>query len=235
MNAGTSYHTYHPGMRIIFFDIDGTLLRSGGAGKAAMHTALTRGFGLDKVREDINFSGRTDPGIGYELMKLHDIEPSDDNLAAMQSLYLDTLAEQLPKHRSAHVLPGVRRLLDELAGLDDVTLALLTGNVERGARIKLEHFGLWDYFRFGGFGDGRLERDDVARAAIAEAEAHLGHVDASKAWVIGDTPLDVRCARTVGAKVLAVATGWHNEKQLAECEPDLMLADLKGVTGETFV
>jgi phosphoglycolate phosphatase-like HAD superfamily hydrolase len=108
-----------------------------------------------------------------------------------------------------------------------VVLGLLTGNVRSGARHKLGHFGLWDYFRCGGFGDEHYERDDVARMAMSEVRAHLGReIDAGDVWVIGDTPLDVQCARAVGAKVVAVATGWHPIEELAEHNPDYLFADL---------
>ena len=118
-------------------------------------------------------------------------------------------------------------LLEYLMPRERVLLGLLTGNVRAGARIKLGHFGLWDYFRCGGFGDHTFDRDDVARAAFQDVQAHLGKdVDPADVWVIGDTPLDVRCARAIGAKVVAVATGWHPLGELAGCRPDVLLADL---------
>ena len=106
-------------------------------------------------------------------------------------------------------------------------LGLLTGNVRSGARHKLSHHGLWDYFACGGFGDEHYERDDVARSALAEVRAHLGRdLDPRDVWVIGDTPLDVRCARAVGARAVAVATGWHPAEELAVHEPDHLFTDL---------
>ena len=109
----------------------------------------------------------------------------------------------------------------------DVTLGLLTGNVRAGARVKLGHFGLFEHFAFGGFGDLHFDRDDVAREALVEARTNLGaQLAPEHVWVIGDTPLDVRCARAIGAKVLAVATGVHSLEQLKEAEADLTLADL---------
>src|SRR5207248_2087626 len=104
---------------------------------------------------------------------------------------------------------------------------LLTGNTRAGAQRKLAHFGLWDYFPFGGFGDDHLDRDDVARMALAEAESHLGAaVDPASVWVIGDTPLDVRCAKAVGANAVAVATGWHALEELHATGADLVLEHL---------
>ena len=109
----------------------------------------------------------------------------------------------------------------------DIHLGLLTGNVERGARIKLAHFGLWDLFSFGGYGDNHFERDDVARTALAQAERHVGRsVPPDQVWVIGDTPLDVQCARAIGAKAVAVATGWHTIEELQQSKPDYLYQDL---------
>ncbi|MEO2090012.1 MAG: HAD hydrolase-like protein, partial [Gemmataceae bacterium] len=104
---------------------------------------------------------------------------------------------------------------------------LLTGNVRRGAAAKLGHFGLWDYFPLGGFGDDHFERDDVARSALAEVQRYTGRsVNPSDVWVIGDTPLYVQCARAIGAKAVAVATGWHPYDELAACRPDAVFRDL---------
>ena len=105
-------------------------------------------------------------------------------------------------------------------------VGLLTGNIRAGAEIKLRHYGLWHHFPFGGFADGLIDRDDVARRALAEAEAHIGRpIDPADVWVIGDTPLDVRCARAIGAKAVVVATGWHPHEELVACNPDHLLPD----------
>jgi phosphoglycolate phosphatase-like HAD superfamily hydrolase len=125
------------------------------------------------------------------------------------------------------VLPGIEAFLNTLAGRDDVAVGLLTGNLRAGARLKLGHYGLFDHFAFGGFGDHHWERDDVAREALAAVQAHLnGRARTERIWVIGDTPLDVQCARAIGANVAAVATGWHSREELAAAKPDLLLTDL---------
>ena len=125
------------------------------------------------------------------------------------------------------MLPGILQLLQTLRARTDVAIGLLTGNVRAGARVKLGHYGLYEHFAFGGFGDLHFDRDDVAREALAEVRAHLGEsIVAERIWVIGDTPLDVRCARAIGANVVAVATGVHSYEQLRESAADLTLRDL---------
>lgn len=213
-------------MPTILFDIDGTLVRTGGAGKAAMEDALRAVFGITRLKDEVEYSGKTDRAIGRELLAVHDLPVTPENATALQDAYLAHLPHSL-RQRGGEVCPGVRPLIDALRG--KMPLGLLTGNVRAGARHKLGHFGLWDHFAFGGFGDDHFDRDDVARMALAELRAHAGaHIDAADVWVIGDTPLDVKCARAIGAKAVAVATGWHPLDELAAHSPDVLLTDLSG-------
>jgi phosphoglycolate phosphatase-like HAD superfamily hydrolase len=213
-------------MPILLFDIDGTLVRTGGAGKAAMEAALAAEFGVGAVRDTVSYSGRTDRAIARDLLAVHGIEPTRSNEDRLRDAYLARLPDAL-RERPGQTCPGIPDLLAALRPRGGVVLGLLTGNVRRGAAHKLGHFGLWDYFACGGFGDDHLDRDDVARAAVAEVRSHLGRAFAPEdVWVIGDTPLDVRCARAVGAKAVAVATGWHPADELAAHAPDYLLADL---------
>jgi phosphoglycolate phosphatase-like HAD superfamily hydrolase len=125
------------------------------------------------------------------------------------------------------VLPGIGALLDCLQQHGKVAVGLLTGNVRDGARLKLGHYGLYHHFAFGGFGDHYFSREEVAREALTAVRKHLQiHVESEQIWVIGDTPLDVRCARSIGARAVGVATGWHSLEVLAAEQPDLLLADL---------
>jgi phosphoglycolate phosphatase-like HAD superfamily hydrolase len=213
-------------MPILLFDIDGTLVRTGGAGKAAMEAALREAFGITEVRDGVPYSGRTDRAIGRDLLAVHGIDPSPANQRTLQETYLAQLPGSLTT-RGGTVCPGVSELLAVLGPQPETLLGLLTGNVRSGARTKLGHFGLWDYFPCGGFGDDHFDRDDVARMALAEVRAHLRrNVNPADVWVIGDTPLDVQCARAIGAKAIAVATGWHPCEELAACNPDLLFEDL---------
>jgi phosphoglycolate phosphatase-like HAD superfamily hydrolase len=207
------------------FDIDGTLLASGGAGKAALESAFTEEFGTE-LRFHVPYSGRTDRAIMRDLFRLHDIAETAESLHRLLSGYLRRLPESLRRH-DGRVLPGIEALLGELRGMPHVRVGLLTGNVRAGARAKLGHFGLYEHFAFGGFGDRHFDRDDVAREALAEVRQCVGPLcTADRIWVIGDTPLDVQCARAIGARAVAVATGLHTCDELAPTGPDLLLADL---------
>ncbi len=210
-------------MPTLFFDIDGTLIRTGGAGKAAMEAALRTAFGVSEIRDTISYSGRTDPDIGRDLLRVHDLDPTPANYERLRDAYLRHLGPCMNAIRG-HVLPGIAELLERLRSANR-RVGLLTGNIEAGARVKLDHFGLWNHFSFGGFGDGCHDRDDVARTALAAARAIHGE-PLNDLWVIGDTPNDVKCARAIGAKCVAVATGWHSAAELAAANADLVLDDL---------
>lgn len=213
-------------MKICLFDIDGTLIASGGAGKAALESAFAEEFGIGQLRGAVPFSGRTDRAIIRDLLSLHGLDDSPAHLQRLLTAYLGRLPECLARHKG-RVLPGIKGLVQQLHARTDVVLGLLTGNVRAGAQLKLSHYGLFDYFQLGGFGDRHFERDDVAREALAAVCGHCGEaVSPDRIWVIGDTPLDVQCARAIGARVAAVATGWHPWDELEAARPDLLLRDL---------
>jgi phosphoglycolate phosphatase len=210
-------------MHVCLFDIDGTLIKSGGAGKAALEAALAEEFGITRPIEKLELSGRTDRAIMSDLFRLHIIDDTPENHERLQNAYLRHLPHYL---HAGWVLPGIADLLAHLAGREDVLVGLLTGNVRDGARVKLGFFGLDHYFPFGGYGDLHLDRDDVAREALAEVLRLHAAIHPQRIWVVGDTPLDIRCARSIGARAVAVATGWHSLAELAVHQPDLLLADL---------
>jgi phosphoglycolate phosphatase-like HAD superfamily hydrolase len=213
-------------MNICLFDIDGTLLASGGAGKTAMEQALAEEFGVAVDDHKVPFSGRTDRAITRDLFRVYGIADTPENLRRYLDCYLGMLPGCLHSHQG-RILPGIAELLELLAQRGHVHLGLLTGNVREGARLKLNHYGLYEFFSFGGFGDEHFDRDDVAREALAVARTHAGpDVNLERFWVIGDTPLDIQCARAIGARVAAVATGWHSLQELAAAQPDVVLTDL---------
>jgi phosphoglycolate phosphatase len=217
-------------MKVFLFDIDGTLVNTGGAGRIAMSAAFEAIYGVcDKV-EGVQFSGRTDRVIARDLAIAHGFEDDDATWRRFRDAYLEHLPEAL-RLGAGRLLPGVENLLDELCEDKTAHLGLLTGNINEGARLKLSYYGVWDRFSFGGFGDEHFERNEVARTAFKQAERKLDKkIDPKKVWVIGDTPLDVACARAIGANAVAVATGFYNADALAECQPDLLVEDLSQFT-----
>jgi len=219
-------------MNILFFDIDGTLINTRGSGLKALRIAFTEVFGLPAA-EGVSAAGRTDRAIARDLFLARDVEDSQENWQRFIEAYPRHLAEQLPQF-DGFVLPGVVPLLEQLAARDDVALGLLTGNTLEGARLKLEHFGLYHHFAFGGYGDRYMDRGDVAKVALRAARASVNHdFQLDRVWVIGDTPADIRCAHHIDAKAVAVATGFHGKDELAGENPDLLLDDL--LQGERLV
>jgi len=217
-------------MLVCLFDIDGTLLSSGGAGKAAMEAALGSAFGVVEIRGRVPFAGRTDRAIGRDLFRAHGIDESAANWQRFVQHYLEHLPACLGRH-PGRVLPGIAGLLDHLRQRQGAVLGLLTGNLQQGARLKLGHYDLAHHFAFGGYGDHHWDRDDVARDALQRVHEYCnGSLGPEQLWVIGDTPLDVSCARAIGARVAAVATGVHSLAELEAARPDCLLADFSDPT-----
>ena len=221
-------------MYAVLFDIDGTLLLSGGSGHVAFGEAFRDLFQITEVPEGISFAGRSDRAIALDIMERCGIEPSDKNWQLFYDDYCRRL-EQVLAACNGNVLPGVSELLDQLETDENTIIGLLTGNTEFGARAKTSAYGLADRFAFGGYGDHRTERSDIATDAMLAAQRHvasLGNGDSlCGVMVIGDTPADVACGRAINAFVVAVATGGTSIDELAACQPDLLLEDLRDTTG----
>ncbi len=215
-------------MRVCFFDIDGTLISSGGAGQNAFAHVFGTLFGVDQISTDVSFAGRSDRAIALDLLRAHGVEPSDENWHRFHEAYVDRLPSSLHACDGT-VLPGVTTLIERLMATDDVELGLLTGNVVRGAEAKLVHYGLWHHFEFGGYGDVHTTRDDIARSAVDAASRHLNSApnSDSRFAVIGDTVHDVRCARAIGAYAVAVPTGLTPMDELRAAAPDLTVETLE--------
>jgi len=207
-------------VRLVLFDIDGTLIQSGGAGEKAFGRVCETEFGVPNGAARLNFAGRTDPSIVRDFFQLHAIKPSSDNFQRFFDsyiFYLDHLLGQL----NGSVLPGVHTMLGELNALPQPPLiGLLTGNIRLGAQIKLSHYRLWDSFRMGGFGDDHEDRNEIAKVAHQRGRRALGEsLAGGEILVIGDTPRDVECAKAIGARSLAVATGKYSVKELRQESP----------------
>jgi phosphoglycolate phosphatase len=213
---------------LILFDIDGTLVLTGGAGGRAMSLAFEKVFGVRDALRGITMAGRTDAWILADALSLHNIPSDAAAIVRFREVYLRHLTIELDKPGARKgLMPGVRELLDALLRRDDVYLALLTGNYEEGARIKLEYFDLWRYFPCGAFGDDAPQRNGLVPKALARIAACGGpSFAAADAVVVGDTPLDVACAAFSGARSMAVATGSHSVEQLRAAGADLVFQDL---------
>lgn len=219
---------------VILFDIDGTLVLTGGAGGRAMSLAFDDVFGIPNAFTGMIMAGRTDAWLLSSVLEAHRVQPGSAELTRFRSVYFTHLARELERPGPCKgMMPGVPALLDALAAHDDAYLALLTGNYETSARLKLEYFDLWRYFRCGAFGDDAPDRNQLLPRAMAQIGACGGPaVPASQVVVIGDTPFDVACAAAGGARSIAVATGGHGVEELRAAGADAVfetLADTESV------
>jgi phosphoglycolate phosphatase-like HAD superfamily hydrolase len=211
--------------RIVLFDIDGTLITSGRAGARGMDAAFLALHGVTNALKGVSLAGRTDHAIVSDVLRAIGHEPTPEAVRTLRDAYLEHLPREMAiPHPDNRVLPGVHTVLDALAARDDMAVGLLTGNFERGAAIKLGHFDLWRRFAFGAFGDDHVNRRDLVPIALAAARAGAD-VPASQVIVIGDTPLDIDCARHHGVGCAAVATGMFSRDDLADA--DLVLDTLE--------
>jgi phosphoglycolate phosphatase len=220
-------------MNVILFDIDGTLMLTDRAGQKAMEQVVPAGAETRKASGEVDYAGRTDRSIVADHLRRLELEDTVENFFRYTQDFLQRLPASLAD-RDGFVLPGVIETLERLAACSSIYLGLLTGNLRQAARMKLAHYDLDKYFCLdsggdfvGGFGDEHHDRDDVARMAFAAACTHFhSELDPTDVWIVGDTPNDVRCARAVGANVLAVSTGGYSETDLSASQPDLVATDL---------
>lgn len=216
--------------RLVLFDIDGTLLNGGGAGRRAIHTALIEVFGTTGP-EGHRFDGKTDPQIVRELMALAAIESPlvEERMQALLARYVECLHEELASSaHGSYVYPGVHTLVDALDAHEGVVLGLLTGNLVEGARAKLESVGLdFDRFLVGAFGSDHADRAALPALARARYETRFGRsIAGADIVIIGDTPADLTCGRGVGARAIGVATGHYSVEELQSHAPHAVFADL---------
>jgi phosphoglycolate phosphatase len=217
-------------VKVLLFDIDQTLINTGGAGLRALDRACIKLLGLYKAMEGIPPHGKTDPAIVREIfrVKLGSPHPKDNEIASILDAYVSFLKEEVRESPTYRVLPGIQSLLDEMSTRDDVILGLATGNIELGARIKLDRGGLNSYFSIGGFGSDSENRTELVRKA-AEKAAHKngGSISPANIFVIGDTPLDMDAGNRCGFKTVGVATGTYSVEQLSAAGATFSLTDLE--------
>jgi len=214
---------------LLLWDIDGTLIHSGGAGERALVAALRDEFGIAGTLEDIEVAGRTDPWIAHRVLAKFALPDTAENVSRYLGGYLNALPRELASAspQPAQILPGIRELLTALAKRTDVAQGLLTGNLRRGAEIKLRHHDLWLHFAFGAFADDSETRNELGPHAVRRAASHHSvEFTADRIFVIGDTPHDIACGKAIGACTIAVATGHYTVAQLRAHFPTAVFADL---------
>ena len=218
-------------VRLVLFDVDGTLVHTGRAGSQAFAKTFATEFnardGIDKIR----FAGRTDVNLVREFFGFHNIPATPENFQRFFERYVFWL-DQILAHSTGKICQGVPEFINGLRALPNPpTLGLLTGNIRLGAEIKLRHYGLWGVFKTGGFADDHEDRNHIAAATLERGRRVLGkNLRPEEIVVVGDTPFDIRCGKFIGAKVLAVATGGAKLDELKRHQPDWAVEDLTRVS-----
>ncbi len=218
--------------KVLLFDIDATLLKTGWAGLRALDRVFDRLYGVPEATKGIRPAGKTDPLIIREMVARcrPDLDP-DREIPRVVELYVEYLAEEVEVSPGFRVMPGVPELLEALSRIPHLVLGLATGNLEQGAYIKLQRAGLGSYFSFGGFGSDSENRTELVLAAIRRAKDHLkGEVPLDSVYVIGDTPRDILHGKEAGARTVAVATGGSDVEELGRYDPDFLFEDFSSTS-----
>jgi phosphoglycolate phosphatase len=215
--------------RLVLFDIDGTLLNAGGAGKRAVTRALHEVYGETGQVQRYNMAGRTDPQILREVLGQAglDRERIDAGMDAFWDVYIRVLRDTLDP-ATVRALPGAAALVDRVEAENDTVLGLLTGNVLEGARIKVDAAGLgFERFQVGAYGSDHGDRAELPAVAVRRAKERTGvEFSRKQIVIIGDTPFDISCGEALGVRTIATATGTYSRDELADCHPDHLFADL---------
>ena len=212
--------------KLLLWDIDGTILHTGKAGETALGRAMEKLYGINRGLQGLEIAGRTDKWIVEQLLG-RDGKPNGlEEVGQFLDVYVELLADELPQ-RNGGLHPGVLGILEEAHQRPELVQALLTGNIEKGARLKLTRYGVNHFFDFGAFADDSSIRNELGPHAKRRAEEQHGEeFPPERIFVIGDTPHDVACARAIGAKAIAVATGSFTKRQLKDCGADAVFTDL---------
>ncbi len=214
----------------MFFDIDGTLLLTDGAGRVALETALEVIYGTSGRLEGYTFHGKTDPQIILELMTSAGLEAAEvrERMPSMWPVYLEALEGELEVRRAEGritLLPGIAELLEALEGMADISLGLLTGNIEEAAKLKLASAGVTTRFDVCAYASDAEVRSEIARIALDRSRSRAEKAEAMAVVVVGDTPADIACAHVMNARSVAVATGRHRVVELEEAGADYVFSD----------
>jgi phosphoglycolate phosphatase-like HAD superfamily hydrolase len=216
-------------VKLLLFDIDGTLVTTGGAGARALNRAFCQVVGIVNALDGIRLHGKTDPAIVREVFAVRgNSHQAADSLEEILEMYVTLLPEEIQRSDSYTILPGILRFLEDFQEHPDLAFGLGTGNLERGARIKLDRGNLNRFFPFGGFGSDAENRTELVRRAAQNGTRHAGvTIDSHDIFVIGDTPRDVNAGREAGFRTVGVATGDHSIRDLEEAGADLVLANFQ--------
>ena len=218
-------------MKIILFDVDGTLIKTDKCGVVAMNRAFQDLFGLENPLDGLTIAGSTDSAIMSNVFERFRIPLSAVHVDELKNLYISHLQEELCNdQRRKYLLPGFPTLLDELRKCSGVHLGLLTGNLLQGAKIKLNYFGLWRYFTFGAFGDDHHDRNKLLPFALRRMQScQDDSINDHRVFIVGDTPRDVQCGRPYDAVTIAVATGPYSVERLQEEDPHFVFDNLANI------
>lgn len=215
--------------RLLLFDIDGTLVSTMGAGIESLKIVIEKRWGRRDDLDDIEIAGKTDSNIASDILRKYDVDLTPENITAFLDEYVEHLARLLPQLRG-RVLPGIADILTRMKAKPDRVLGLLTGNIKRGAKLKLEAYGLWHFFAFGAFADDHHDRNQLGAFARKRAHQTNGHeFEAANIDVIGDTGHDIACGKIFGGRTVAVATGSWSRAQLSAQAPDFLFDDFANV------
>ncbi len=217
--------------KLILFDIDGTLISSGGAGTRALNKSFNEIFSIPNGFKGVRMAGKTDIEIMKEGMRRHRIDPEEVLVKRMVEGYIYHLGKEI-NNNGRHLKPGIKEIISKLKNVDGFYLGLLTGNLEEGARIKLGPFGINPYFSFGAFGSDDEDRNSLLPIAIKKFfDIYKISLKPEETVVIGDTPRDVACSKPFGAFSVVVATGPYSFEELQNSGADLVLKDLRDQKG----
>ncbi|MFZ5806923.1 MAG: HAD hydrolase-like protein [Verrucomicrobiota bacterium] len=216
--------------KLLLWDIDGTLISTAGAGICAFLKAASRLYGMEATIDGIPCAGRTDTKIAVDMLKKYGVEITEPNIQNLLQAYIEELPGELPRYQGK-VFPGVLEILRQSQQRGDIVTGLLTGNLARGAELKLSHYKIWQYFSFGAFADDSANRNELGPIALKKAHAQYGiQFSPENVYIIGDTPHDIECAQAIHAHSIAVATGGYKSEHLSPHNPTVLWENLQNTS-----